>query len=161
MIRLRLAESSGDADTPTVRGPGNPCEGERRNVIERVREAATSLRVLVAEDEYMNKLLLEEMLEELGARIVGSVGSVDEIVPAAERGGPEVAILDVNLRGRLVYDAASRLRQRGTPFVFVSGYDTLVDSPPELEAAPRLRKPFRLEDLAAALAEAVADRDAS
>lgn len=114
------------------------------------------VRVLVAEDEFVNKLLFEDMLEELGAHVVGSVGAADKIVRAAESDAPDVVILDVNLRGEFVYDAALALRELGFPFIFVSGYDPLLESPPELHNVPRVNKPFRLCQLELALQEALA-----
>jgi hypothetical protein len=41
---------------------------------------------------------------------------------AIEADPPRAAILDVNLRGQLVYPVADRLMDRGIPFVFVTGY---------------------------------------
>lgn len=114
------------------------------------------VRVLVAEDEFVNKLLFEDMLAELGAEVVASVSSADKIAAAAARDRPDVVILDVNLRGELVYGAATALRERGTPFVFVSGYNPLLDSPLDLEDVPRVNKPFRLRELETALREALA-----
>lgn len=123
--------------------------------IQRHRSLA-GVRVLVAEDEFVNKLLFEDMLGELGAEVVASVSSADKILAAAERDRPDVVILDVNLRGELVYGAATALRERGTPFVFVSGYNPLLDSPPDLQDIPRVSKPFRLRELETALREALA-----
>ena len=113
------------------------------------------LRVLVVEDEFVNKLLFEDMLDELGAQVVGAVGAADKIISAAEKEAPDVVILDVNLRGEFVYGAALALRERGFPFIFVSGYDPLLESPPELHDAPRVNKPFRLCQLESALQDAL------
>lgn len=118
--------------------------------------AVSGLRVVVAEDEYMNKLLFDDLLQELESVVVAAVSTAEEVLPAAERNRPDVAILDVNLRGELIYGAASALHSRGIPIVFVTGYETLHDSPPELQDAPQVRKPFALRELESALRLALA-----
>lgn len=112
-------------------------------------------RVLVAEDEVHIMMLLEDMLEELEAHVIGCVASVGEVVPAVEADRPDAVTLDVNLKGVPVYEVAATLRERGIPFVFVSGYDVLPDCPPDLQNVPRVRKPFRVAELATALDEAL------
>ncbi len=112
-------------------------------------------RVLVAEDEALNSMLLEDMLLQLGADAVGFVTSVAEIIGTVEKQAWDIVTLDVNLNGEHPYDVAAVLRQRGTPFVFVSGYDVLPRCPVDLQNAPRVRKPFRVNELAAALEEAL------
>ena len=115
----------------------------------------TGLRVLVAEDEALIAMLLEDMLEELGAEVLGPVNSSSEAFRLIDAGPPDAATLDVNLRGDTVYGPALELHRRGVPLVFVSGYGDLPDCPEELAGAVRLKKPFRLDELAAALAQAI------
>lgn len=108
-------------------------------------------RILVAEDEYMSKLILVDLLEELGATVVGSVSSVDGILRAVDDHRPEIVTIDISLRGKRAYGAAASLQERGVPFVFITGYSGLPGCPSELRDAPRLRKPFTLEELATVL----------
>ena len=115
------------------------------------------LRVLVAEDEAIVAMLIEDMLKELGADVVGPVKTVDEAMGALRDDAIDVAMLDVNLRGGRAYAVASELHRRSIPFVFVSGYSHLSDCPPELGHVPHLNKPFRLEELVAALKGAMAE----
>lgn len=114
--------------------------------------------VLVAEDEYLIQLLYEDMVERLGGKVLASVGTVDWILSTVEKESPDIVILDVNLKGKLVYDAAIALQQQGIPFILVSGYEILQDSPRALQDAPRVRKPFRSRDLEVALKQALARR---
>ena len=51
--------------------------------------------VLVVEDEIMIRLLLEDMLGELGYTIAAAVGRIDDAVKLAKTGEFDVAILDV------------------------------------------------------------------
>jgi CheY-like chemotaxis protein len=109
------------------------------------------LRVLVADDEVMVAMLLKGMLTALDAEVVGPVNSTETALRAIEEEALDAATLDVNMRGSRIYKAAAALRQRGIPFIFVTGYGDLSDCPESLRDVPRLTKPFRLKDLAAAL----------
>lgn len=82
------------------------------------------LRLLVVEDEYLLALYLAEALADLGARIVGPVGSVDAALDLIEN-DPDIdaAVLDVNLGSEAVYPVADALASRDVPFVFASGYE--------------------------------------
>ena len=78
--------------------------------------------ILVVEDEYMLAQDLSRDLEAAGVRVLGPVASVPEtleIVDGAER--VDAAVLDVNLAGTMVFPLAEVLRDRGVPFVFVTG----------------------------------------
>lgn len=81
------------------------------------------LRLLLVEDEYLLALYLSEMLEDMGAEVLGPVASVADALDLIEK-APEIdaAILDVNLGGEAVYPVADRLLDRHVPFAFASGY---------------------------------------
>jgi hypothetical protein len=61
--------------------------------------------------------------------------------------------LDINLDGPRNPETANFLLERGIPFAFVSGYDTVTD--PHHAHVPLLHKPFTDEELGAVLAELV------
>jgi two-component sensor histidine kinase/DNA-binding response OmpR family regulator len=84
--------------------------------------AVSGQRILVVEDEALVSMMLESELEALGLSIVASCGSVSEAMKAINDASPDVAILDVNLGGELVYPVADRLLELKVPFVFVTGY---------------------------------------
>src|SRR5262245_24486771 len=79
-------------------------------------------RVLVVEDEYLIRMLLEDMLDELGYRVAAAVGTISEASQIAKSGEFSAAILGVNLDGQEIYPVADILAGRGLPFVFVTGY---------------------------------------
>ena len=108
------------------------------------------LRVLVVEDEGVISMLIEEYLVQLGCEVVGTASRLDEALPKAASIEIDVAVLDVNLAGKLSYPVAQLLHQRDVPFLFATGYGELA-VPEELKAAPVLSKPFRQEQLARAL----------
>jgi len=111
----------------------------------------TRPRVLVVEDEYLIRMLLEDMLEELGYDMAAGVGTITEASAAAENGDFHAAILDVNLDGQEIYPVADILAKRGLPFVFVTGYGARTLPDPH-RGRPALQKPFQAEQLKAALA---------
>ncbi len=112
-------------------------------------------RVLVVEDEYLIRMLLEDMLDELGYGVAAAVGSLAEAQEHASGGDFSAAILDVNVDGQEIFPVADILAQRGLPFVFVTGYGE--NSLPErFRGRPALQKPFQAERLKAALDKLVA-----
>ena len=112
-------------------------------------------RVLLVEDETMIAMLLEDMLGDLGCKVVGPVHALAPALELAARDHAiDVAILDVNLAGRPVFELADALRGRGVPMVFSTGYGGRglreVD-----RGTPVLGKPFRTGELADALRTAL------
>lgn len=112
-------------------------------------------RVLIVEDEMMVSMLLEDMLEELGYAVVGPVARLDAAVAMAGTAAIDAAVLDLNLNGRSTYPVAAALSARAIPFVFATGYDTTI-LPEPFRGMPALQKPFQRDELARALAAAIA-----
>ena len=108
-------------------------------------------RVLVVEDEYLIRMLLEDMLADLGYAVAEAVGTLAEARKFAAAGAFDVAILDVNVDGEEIYPVADILAQRGLPFVFVTGYGE-GSLPAKYRSRPALQKPFQTEQLQATLA---------
>ncbi len=79
-------------------------------------------RILLVEDELMIRMLLEDMLGELGYTIAAEAGRVEEALQAAKTADFDLAILDVNLNGEPIGPVAEALVARGLPFVFATGY---------------------------------------
>lgn len=108
-------------------------------------------RVLVVEDEPMIRLLLDDMLTDIGYTMAAEAGAIDEALNVAKQAEFDVAILDVNLNGQPITPVVDVLVKRGVPFVFVSGYARR-GIPEEHSNVPLLQKPFQAEGLARALA---------
>lgn len=102
------------------------------------------LRVLVVEDESLIGMLAEDLLEQLGCRMVGLVSSLRKAVELAKSAELDLALLDVDIGGEPVYPVALALQARGVPFLFMSGYGGL-DGP--WRAHPMVQKPFDVEQL--------------
>ncbi|MGA7487738.1 MAG: response regulator [Xanthobacteraceae bacterium] len=108
--------------------------------------ATPAKRILVVEDELMIRMLLEDMLNELGYTVAAEAAHIDEALEATKSADFDLAILDVNLDGQPVSPVADALVARGTPFVFATGYGER--GLPELyRDRPTLKKPFQLEGL--------------
>jgi CheY-like chemotaxis protein len=107
-------------------------------------------RVLVVEDEYLIRMLLEDMLTDLGYAVAAAVGTITEASALAAHGDFSAAILDVNLDGQEIFPVADILKERGLPFVFVTGYGER-SLPERYRDRPALQKPFQAEQLEAAL----------
>jgi CheY-like chemotaxis protein len=104
-------------------------------------------RILVVEDEYLLAEDLAETLAGLGVHVLGPVGALDEALELLEAllttdGGIDGAVLDVNLRGQLVFPLADALIARQVPYVFATGYGPEV-LPERYRAAPLLQKPIQ------------------
>jgi CheY-like chemotaxis protein len=112
----------------------------------------TGRRILVVEDEFLIRMLLEDMLTDLGYEIVGVAGRVDEAAELAETKDFDLAILDVNLDGQDVYPVADLIGRRGLPFMFVTGYGGR-GLPDNYRNRPTLQKPFQLDELKRMLAQ--------
>lgn len=104
-------------------------------------------RILLAEDEALIALELERMLEDLGCDVVGTVASVEGVLETAERGGFDGALLDVNLRGRQIFEILPKLQMLGLKLIITSGYDDATLFPAAFRAMPRIAKPFDQREL--------------
>ena len=103
-------------------------------------------RVLLVEDEGLVALMIEDMLEELGLKVVASAAHVTKACELATKASFDLALLDVNLAGELVFPVARILRDRKIPFLFSTGYG----GPPleqEFREAPAIGKPFSIDQL--------------
>jgi CheY-like chemotaxis protein len=117
--------------------------------------AVAGRRILVVEDDVLIAMLIEDLLREHGAMVVGPVDDLDEALRLAALGGHDAAVLDVNLGGRPSAPLAARLRAAGTPFLFVTGYGR-AGLPDGFADAPVLGKPFRDGDLLGLLGDLLA-----
>lgn len=115
------------------------------------------LRVLVLEDEFLIAMDVEQMCRERGASDVVIMRSMEE-VGAFEPDGREfhAAVLDVMLGGHSTMDFAKRLRERGIPFVFATGYSETEDLFDALAGVEVVSKPYGAEHLIGALERAFA-----
>jgi DNA-binding response OmpR family regulator len=110
--------------------------------------------VVVLEDEPILGFALEDMLTELGDWEVEVLTHLDQADAFLDRRTPNLAILDVNIHGRLSYGFADRLLAAGVPYLFATGYGDRTHPEAHLEA-PTVTKPYTIQDIARAIGAAL------
>jgi len=123
---------------------------------------ATSLplagsRILIVEDRYLMATEMAEEVRRLGAEVVGPSPDLAHATEIVGREAIDVALLDVNLDGELVFPLADILAEKGVPFIFLTGYerDTL---PMSWRDRPSLAKPINPRELREQLVKAAPAR---
>ena len=99
-------------------------------------------RVLVVEDEFFLRLELEGWLRSTGCAIIGPFSALEPArVVAARREPIDLAILDTNLNGQMVYPLADDLLSWGVPVIFLTGYEK-ASLPVRFHVVPQVSKPY-------------------
>ncbi len=125
----------------------NACDCPKRAAVPQPRS------VLIVEDESLIAMMLEDFLDSLGHTVAGTCESVPDAMTRVGEGGFDVAILDVNLKGERIWPVADRLIEMGVPYILATGGH--IEPPPAAHAAaPVLSKPFTIDAIEPALAEA-------
>jgi len=106
--------------------------------------------LLIVEDEYLIRMLIEDMLDQIGFSVAAAIGSIAEAKEYAASGNFRAAILDVNVDGHEIFPVADVIADRGLPFVFVTGYGETT-LPERFRGRPALQKPFQADRLKATL----------
>lgn len=102
--------------------------------------------ILVVEDDGLICLLLEDMLIDLGFRVIGPAQTSREAESIVADQRLDFAFLDITLRDGTSYAAADTLRRRNIPFAFLTGHDTSRVRE-DMRSVPVLPKPFTPEML--------------
>jgi CheY-like chemotaxis protein len=102
--------------------------------------------VFLVEDEVMIRMMVADMLEELGYRVSAEAGEIGEAIRLAQSADFDLAILDVNVNGKVISPVADLIKARNRPFIFATGYGSS-GLPEEHRDRPALQKPFQLETL--------------
>lgn len=111
----------------------------------------SSKLVLIVEDEALVAMEMERRVLGLGYAVLGPTPTVAQTQALLDRTMPDVALLDVNLRGEMASPIARRLKSAGVPFALVTGYARLTLDDPDLATAQKLSKPVTDAGLATTL----------
>jgi CheY-like chemotaxis protein len=114
------------------------------------KTANSSLQILVVEDESMVAMMIEDMLEDLGHKVIATSGRMPDASKLVADASADLAILDVNLNGEETYPLADSLAARAIPFIFATGYGSS-GIKAEWSSVPVLQKPFQSRELAEAI----------
>ena len=116
-------------------------------------------RILIAEDEAIIRLDLQETLEEEGYEVVGAVGRGDEAVALVRELSPDLAILDIKMPGMDGIAAAKEIagnRRAAVLILTAFSQRDLVEQATAAGAIGYLVKPFQKSDLIPAIEVAMA-----
>ena len=102
--------------------------------------------VFLVEDEVMIRMMVADMLQELGFTVAAEAGEIGEAIRLAQSAFFDFAILDVNVNGKVISPVADLLKARNRPFIFATGYGSS-GLPEEYRDRPSLQKPFQIETL--------------
>ncbi|MCK1367248.1 response regulator [Bradyrhizobium sp. 62] len=102
--------------------------------------------VLLVEDESLIRMMVADMLVELGHSVAGEANDLRTGLVLASAPGVDAAILDIQLGRDSSEPIAVALQSRGIPFAFASGYGA--DGVPQgFKDHAVLQKPFPIEEL--------------
>jgi CheY-like chemotaxis protein len=104
--------------------------------------------VFLVEDEALIRMMIADVVVELGHRVVAEAGSTEAAEPFAQSAQFDFAILDINLAGRNVFPAAQMIDKRS--LLFASGYGT-TGLPEPFRKRTVLNKPFLITQLSLAI----------
>jgi DNA-binding NtrC family response regulator len=103
------------------------------------------LRVLVVEDGWQVADALKISLERMGMVVAGPVATAREAQCLATERPPDLAVVDVNLKGEMAYELMDWLHDRSIRVVVITGYEDLPGSLRKFAAI--LHKPFTVTTL--------------
>src|SRR5262245_14066029 len=104
------------------------------------RSLSNSLRVLIIEDEWMISEFIEGILRGAGYTVSGMAHNVSSAYYEIGLHNYDAALLDIGLGTENSPAIADLLKETGTPFAFVTGYDHAFAK--RHADVPLLRKPF-------------------
>ncbi|MDO9382087.1 MAG: response regulator [Hyphomicrobiaceae bacterium] len=110
------------------------------------------LRVFIAEDDELILMVLEDILDELGCKVVGTAASVKGALSLIDSEPFDVAIVDVKLNDGSVEPFADELAKRRIPFALATGFASQ-DLIARYRGCPVLHKPYMMDDVRKALAK--------
>lgn len=106
-------------------------------------------RILIVEDEVLIGIMASEMLEDMGATVLGPALNVTDGIALAESEAIDAALIDINLGETRSDPVVAVLERRGIPIVYTTGY---ARSEPLPDESLVLEKPYSADGLARALA---------
>jgi len=121
-------------------------------------EAASIGSVLLVDDDEEVAALVGEMLEHLGYRVTHAASATDALSALQNGCKVDIVFSDIMMPGGMNgVELAREIRTRalGVPVLLTSGYAEAAQQSAAAEGVHVLAKPYRLEDLATALREAI------
>ena len=107
--------------------------------------------ILVAEDYGLIGLMLYEDLSDAGFKVSGPFTSCAEALASLDTQTPDAAILDIELNDGPCVALAEALREKGIPFLVLTGHHSDPSYDGAFSGAPWLAKPMSHDDVIEAL----------
>lgn len=106
------------------------------------------LSVVVVEDEVLIRKDIALFLESHGCLLLGETGTGEQAISIIEEHTPDVAFLDIRLKGEIGgVDVARRIESLPTRVVFMSAYDPESWGSPPSNVIGTIEKPIRYEEI--------------
>ncbi|MET0288157.1 MAG: response regulator [Pseudoxanthomonas sp.] len=115
----------------------------------------SGFHILIVEDEPLVALLVEEVMDQAGARAT-IARDIPQALKALDAIRFDAAVVDINLRGERSWPVTDALAALGIPYILATGNADLGDA--RLQAAPVVAKPYSATQLVKALADALGVR---
>ncbi|MGQ5700645.1 response regulator [Sandaracinobacteroides sp. A072] len=117
-------------------------------------------RVLVIEDEPIIAMHIEQIVEDMGHKVVASATTRDEAVEAATREAPDLVLADIQLAdGSSGIDAVKDILDRfDVPVIFITAYPERLLTGERPEPTYLVTKPFEPETVVATIGQALLSR---
>ena len=117
------------------------------------RRVLQGVRVLVVEDQWHIANALKSLLQAEGMEVNGPASTIANARRLASEYKPELAVVDLNLKGEMAYSLIDDLHDRGVRVVLLTGYAVLARLTEKVVAV--LQKPCKGPELLAALLRAL------
>ena len=111
------------------------------------------MRILVVEDHWHVANALKSLFEAEQMVVSGPAATTADARRLAAKDKPELAVVDINLKGEMAYDLIDELHDQGLRVVVVSGYAVLPRLTRQVVAV--LQKPFKGPELLGVLRRAL------
>ena len=115
---------------------------------------ANPSKVLVLDDEALIAFDLAETVADLGCKVVGPAITLKEGFELADAEEPDLALLDINIAGDVVWPLAAYLAEKGCDLVFISADVNHRKVCDKFSRSPLIEKPASPERIARAIEEA-------
>jgi FixJ family two-component response regulator len=115
------------------------------------QKALAGSKLLIVEDEYLIGQDLAHGPQGEGIDVLGPYASIASAIDVLQRTDDVgAAILDLNISGHVAFDLAEKLQERNIPFIFYTGYDSVI-VPDKFRKVNRVRKPAEWSEIKKAL----------
>jgi len=120
-------------------------------------------RILIADDEWVTRVEIEEMLTDLGYEVVGQAETGAEAIDMVRSLEPDLIVMDVMMPGEMNgIDAARVIKaELGTPIIFITGYGDpeYIEAAKEIAPFGYVMKPFDEKEIHASVEIALSKRE--